>query len=607
MSHASEENARPSEFYARRSHELRGEAEESAARYSRYTFFLVGLGLLACVALYQSVFVKRLPLWAVAGVVPVGVWVVRQRHRCSIKSVQIRSLIEYYDKGVARLGRKWDQLDSGERFIDPDHSYSEDLDLFGHGSLYQLICSARTRVACATLAHWMKAPAKLEEIHARHEAILELRPRRELPESIATAGPMQVTDFRSEFLKIWVGESSPPFPMWAPVAAFLLALIAVILPTVYWAGSIQLHTLWVGFEVVLFTDVVFALTFRGQVKRVMESLETLSIELPAMRELLRIMEQQKFSAAKLKMLADQLGRARPASSDRIQRLLRLIRLVKQRENEWFAYPSFCLLWGTQFAMAIERWRSRYGAQMLEWMAALGEFEALISLSTYSYEHPGDTLPELVENGPVLDAEGLGHPLLEESICVTNNLQLGDSVRFLIVSGSNMSGKSTFLRAVGLNAVLAYMGAPVRCTRLRLSVLVIGAAIRVQDSVVDGRSHFLAEMQRLRRMIEAADHAPLLFLADEIMSGTNSHDRRIAAEWVVRALMLRGAIGAITTHDLALTEIASNGLPGRNVCFEDAGEFGSLTFDYKLRQGVLKHSNALNIAHLLGIDIAAHGK
>ena len=167
-----------------------------------------------------------------------------------------------------------------------------------------------------------------------------------------------------------------------------------------------------------------------------------------------------------------------------------------------------------------------------------------------------------------------------------------------------SGKSTFLRAIGANAVLAYMGAPVRCAKLRLSSLTIGAAIRMQDSVVDGRSHFLAEMQRLRRMIEAAGEAPLLFLADEIMSGTNSHDRRIAAEWVMQALMLRGAIGAITTHDLALTEIATNGLPGRNVCFEDSGEFGSLSFDYKLRQGVVKHSNALNIAHLLGIDTAA---
>jgi MutS domain V len=599
-----EELVRPSHFYARRSDELRVAADESAARYSTYTQFLIVLGLLACVAFYLSVFAKRLPFWSAIMIIPAGALVVQQRHRCHLRSVQLCSLIEYYDKGAARLARKWDLLDSGDGFIDQDHFYSRDLDLFGQGSLYQLLCSARTHIARETLAHWMKAPAKREEIHARHEAISELRPRRELPELLAAAGPMQVSDFRPEFFKAWVAETSSRFPIWAPLVAFLLALAVIILPILYWSGFLGLQTLWVSLGALLFTEGVFAVAFRGRVKSVLESLGTLSIELPTMHELLQIIEREQFSSSRLKTLAKHLGQDRSAASGHIRRLLRFIRLVEQRKNEWFAYPSFCLLWGTQFAMAIERWRRTYGAQMLEWIAVLGEIEALISLSTYSYEHPGDTFPELVEKAPVFDAEGLAHPLLEESTCVRNDLILGDTVRFLIVSGSNMSGKSTFLRAIGLNAVLAYMGAPVRCTKLRLSSLTIGAAVRMQDSVVDGRSHFLAEMERLRRMIEEADHGPLLFLADEIMGGTNSHDRRIATEWVIKALMLRGAIGAITTHDLALTEIAANGLPGRNVCFEDSGEFGSLSFDYRLRQGILSRSNALNIAHLLGIDAAA---
>ena len=215
------------------------------------------------------------------------------------------------------------------------------------------------------------------------------------------------------------------------------------------------------------------------------------------------MEQERFSSAKLKSFADRLGHAgRAAASARIRQLLRLIKLVHQRDNDFFLYPSFCLLWATQFAMAIERWRCRYGTEMTEWMASLGELEALISLSTYSYEHPGDPFPEVVGEGPMFEATGIGHPLLSESTCVRNDLQLGDRVKFLIVSGSNMSGKSTFLRAIGLNAVLAYMGAPVCCTKLRVSILAIGAAVRIQDSVVDGRSHFQAEMERLRKMIEA---------------------------------------------------------------------------------------------------------
>jgi DNA mismatch repair ATPase MutS len=263
--------------------------------------------------------------------------------------------------------------------------------------------------------------------------------------------------------------------------------------------------------------------------------------------------------------------------------------------------SWCLLWCTQFSMSIDRWHRRHGTDLLNWLVALGEFEALLSLSGYSFEHPRDVFPDIADQGLTFDAEKLGHPFLDEKTCVPNDVKLGEDVRFLIVSGSNMSGKSTFLRAIGVNVVLARIGAPVRCAKLRLSDMEVAAAIRVQDSLTDGRSHFFAEMQRLRRMIDRAGETPLLFLTDEIMSGTNSHDRRIAAEWVIRALVLRDAIGLITTHDLSLTEIAGNGLPGRNVYFEDSGEAGKLNFDYKLRTGLLTRSNALNIAHMLGID------
>lgn len=574
-----------------------------AARYSKRTKFLVFLGLLACVAFYQSLIGKRWSLWTIGGLVPIAGWVLQKRHRYHLRSVEICSLIDYYGKGTARLARKWDVLEGGEKFIDQDHLYSTDLDLFGEGSLYQLLCSARTHIARETLARWMKSPANREEILARQEAISELRPRRDLPESVVAAAPMKVSDFRPEFLKSWVAESAS-FPVWAPVLAILLALAVTIQPILYWSGFLTWHTLWVALVDLFLLEVVFATIFRSRVKSVLEPLDTLSIELPTMRELLRIMEREPFSSAKLRAIVDQLRNAGRAPSQQMQGLLRLIGLVKQRQNEWFAYPSFCLLWGTQFAMAIERWRRRHGTQLLEWIAALGEFEALISLSTYSYEHPTDPFPELTEGVAVFEAEGLGHPLLEESTCVRNDVQLGEATQFLIVSGSNMSGKSTFLRAIGMNAVLAFMGAPVRSAKLRLSALAIGAAIGVQDSVVDGRSHFLSEMQRLRRMIEAAGHGPLLFLADEIMGGTNSHDRRIAAEWVIRAFILRGAIGAISTHDLALTEIAMNGLAGLNVYFEDSGDSGTLSFDYKLRRGVLSRSNALNIARMLGIDTAA---
>ncbi len=597
-------NDRPSAFYACRANELISDIDDKVSSLSFYNFGLATLGFIAIAVLYYAFISKLWPLLALASVAVIAVFVLRQRHACQRRLMQLWNLADYYEKGISRLTRKWEFLDTGEVFTDQDHFYSKDLDLFGRGSLFQLLCSARTQMGRETLAKWMRAPASIAEIRDRQAAISELRERRELPESLAAAGPMQAFDCRPEFLKTWAAESCAPFPSWARPLALFLALAALALPILVCLGLLDLHNLWACAVSVLTIQGIFALVLRPQVKRVLESMGPLSVELPIVRELLEIVERERFSSTKLHILASALARDGLAASGKIHRLQILIRLLKERDNEVFTYVSFCLLWGTQFTMAIEHWRLRHGAELQAWVAALGEFEALISLSTYSYEHPGDTVPLLLENSRILEAEGLGHPLLDEVSCVRNDLQLGDTVRFLIVSGSNMSGKSTFLRAIGLNVVLANMGAPVRCARLRLSLLTIGAAIRIQDSVVDGRSHFLAEMQRLRRMIEMADQAPLLFLADEIMSGTNSHDRRIATEWVVQALMLRGAIGTITTHDLALTEIATNGLPGRNVFFEDSGESGNLSFDYKLRQGVLSRSNALNIAHLLGIDRAA---
>ena len=562
------------------------------------------LGLVACFLIYQALVNKTVPLWSASLVVPVAAVVEYQRRRSRLDFMKLRSLSEFYEKGTARLAHNWERLDSGDDFLDQDHLYAKDLDLFGRGSLYQLVCSARTQIGSQTIANWMTSPANAPEIHLRQAAIAELRGRRDLPERLASAAPTQVSDFRPDFLKKWLSERSAQFPAWSSYVAFILAITAVALPILYFFGVIALATLWNALVLLFVADVVFALSFRSRIKSVLDSLGSLSIELPVLRALLKIMESEQFSSPKLTALANSLRGSGLSASQTLNRLHRLIRLAKLRDDELLAYPCFCLLWGTQFGLAIDRWRRRHGLQLLEHMAALGEFDALISLSTYSYEHPADPFPEIAEAGPLFDAEALGHPVLNEDVCVRNDIRLDDKVRFLIVSGSNMSGKSTFLRAIGTNIVLALMGAPVRCAKLKLSPVALGAAIRIQDSLVDGRSHFMAEMQRLRRMIESAAAGSLMFLADEIMGGTNSHDRRIATEWVIRALVQRGAIGAISTHDLALTEIAANGLPGRNVFFEDSGESGTLSFDYKLREGILTRSNALNIAHILGIDAAA---
>jgi DNA mismatch repair ATPase MutS len=255
-------------------------------------------------------------------------------------------------------------------------------------------------------------------------------------------------------------------------------------------------------------------------------------------------------------------------------------------------------------MAVDRWRAGEGPAIGAWLRSVGEFEALCALAAYSAENPADPFPEIVKCETCFEAEGLGHPLIPVAECVRNDVRLGGPMRAFVVSGSNMSGKSTLLRSVGVAAVMALAGAPVRARRLRLCPLAVGATLRIQDSLQAGKSRFYAEITRVRQVVDLArGPLPLLFLFDELFHGTNSHDRRIGAESVLRGLLERGAIGLITTHDLALAEIVAGiGPQAVNVHFEDRFEDGRMRFDYRMRPGVVEHSNALALMRAVGLEV-----
>ncbi|HHN72994.1 MAG TPA: mismatch repair protein, partial [Thermopetrobacter sp.] len=245
-----------------------------------------------------------------------------------------------------------------------------------------------------------------------------------------------------------------------------------------------------------------------------------------------------------------------------------------------------------------------GPHLREWLRAVGQFEALCALAGYAFEHPNDPFPEFAPECSCFDGRRLGHPLIPEDRCVRNDVRLDKTTQVLLVSGSNMSGKSTLLRTVGVNAVLAMMGAPVRAESLRLSPLKIGASIRVTDSLQAGMSRFYAEIKRIRQIVDmAAEDGTVLFLLDELLHGTNSHDRRVGAEAIVKKLVELGAIGLVTTHDLSIAHIEDElGPRVRNVHFQDRLENGRMTFDYKLRPGVVEHSNAIELMRSVGLEV-----
>jgi hypothetical protein len=507
----------------------------------------------------------------------------------------------YFEAGLARLEPRFSEgVSAGERFRDPVHVYAEDLDLFGPTSLFALLCRARTPMGEAKLAGWLLAPAAPAEIRSRQGAIAELAGRIDLREQLCLVGEELAPRLHPEALREFAEAESRGPSRLERGAALGLAFLSVATLGVWIllsAGPLP----WLATLTLL---AAFTWLRRSRVRACVRALERVGRDLDVLAELLACVEAEPFDDERLRHLQRGIEtRGVPASAE-IARLRRLRDLLDARRNQFFAPLGASVGFTTQVVFAIEAWRSRCGSGLPGWLDTLAEIEALASLGTQAFEQPQDVFPEVVESGPRFEAEGLGHPLLSATRCVRNDLALSPERGLFVVSGSNMSGKSTLLRSVGVNAILALSGAPVRAHRLVISALAVGASIQVHDSLLEGASRFYAEITRLQHIVAACDAGtPVLFLLDEILHGTNSHDRRIGAEAVVKALGGRGAIGLVTTHDLALAAIAEAlGERAANVHFEDRLVEGRVRFDYRLHPGVVTHSNALDLMRAVGLEV-----
>jgi len=507
----------------------------------------------------------------------------------------------FYERGLARLDEKWQgQGRQGMRYLEADHPFAADLDLFGPASLFELLCTARTRGGEDTLAQWLLHPAAVEVVRDRQAAVVELRDQLDLREDLAVLGEDIRAAVKPIKLVQWASEPRVLTLRWPRWVAYLLP-IPTLVALIGWFG-LDFGSL--PFLALALVETGFAVWMRPQVQRVVGDVEKCGRDLALLSGMLACLESAPFQAPRLVELRRQLDAEGQPPSQRIAQLGKLIDWLDAGRNQFFLPIALILLWRTRLAYAIDDWRSVSGAAVGRWLDVLNEFEALGALANYAYERPDDPFPELVAQGPCYEAVELGHPLLPIAKCVRNSLHLGNEVRVLIVSGSNMSGKSTLLRTVGVNAVLALAGGPVRARSLRLSPLALGATLRIQDSLQAGRSRFFAEVMRVRQLVEfAKGPLPLLFLLDEIFHGTNSHDRRHGAEAIVRGLVGQGAIGLVTTHDLALATIAERLSPhAKNVHFADHMENGEMVFDYQMRPGIVQHSNALALMRAVGLEV-----
>ncbi len=567
-----------------------------------------------------------------AGVVCLGF----RLDRIETERSRLERAIAFHDRGLARLDDAWAGTgERGDEFADPKHLYAADLDLFGDGSLFQRLCAARTRRGMVTLAGWLLSPAAPDVVRARQAAVDELTPNLDLREDLAVLGNDTRAAVDAQALSAWgaapAAFDSPALLTAGRIAsvAGALALAAGVAYALAAGGSLELGDgvrSLLGWYFVAAVVGVAAVQLRIQpvAAQVYEGIDSAARHVALLGGLLGRLEAERFHATRLAELRARLDVAGEPPSRQVARLTRLMEQVDSRHNAFARLFGFFLVWDVHLAHAVERWRLASGPKLGAWLDTVGELEALASLAAYRFERPDDTWPELLDGIPCFEAQALAHPLLNAK-AVANDVRLDGRPQVLILSGSNMSGKSTLLRAIGVNAILAQAGAPVRARRLAMSPLAVGASIRITDSLQDGSSRFHAEIVRLRAILTRtsapasslnnavnrddapppgrSDAMPVLFLIDECLHGTNSHDRRIGADAVVRGLVEKTAIGLVTTHDLALTAITDAlGPRAGNVHFTDDFTNGKLRFDYTLRPGVVGKGNALELMRSVGFDV-----
>jgi len=590
--------ATPREEYERRqSRHLEGVADAGRLE-EKISRVRLGLALVAALIAWLAFGAGRLSPWWLVAPATAFAAVLAVHARIRRRRLRAERVAAFYQRGLARLDGQWAGAGStGTRFNDPHHPYAADLDLFGEGSLFELLCAARTSMGEETLAAWLLAPADPASVRARQEAVQALTPHLDLREDLAILGEDVAATVHRDAL------ATPAAPAHPPTTGLRLGAAAVsavtLLAIASWAAG------WVPpilALVALAIQGVVGWRLQGHVRDADRAVAGHGPDLERVAEVLERFERAPLGSPLLARLHEDLVREGRHPSRIVQALRVWVDLLDSRRNQFFVPFAMLTMWGVHCALAIEDWRARHGTSVEAWLAAVGHLEALCSLAGFAWEHPGDVYPVVEEGEARFEAEALGHPLISEERFVRNDVALGGATRLLIVSGSNMSGKSTLLRAVGTNAVLALAGAPVRASRLRLSQLSLGATLRIQDSLQEGTSRFYAELVRLRDLVRVAGGPiPLLFLLDEILHGTNSHDRRLGAAAVVHGLLQRGAIGLVTTHDLALSEVADDpGIRAVNVHFEDRLEEGRMVFDYRMRPGVVRTSNALALMRALGL-------
>ena len=506
---------------------------------------------------------------------------------------------------LASIDYDFSPYDGAKEHINPTHSFSLDIDLFGERSLFQSINRTTTPDGKNCLAAWFKHPLTTStDILARQAAIQELQVQDELRHQFRVTGLLSpATNKDMQELRSFVQEpylflSRKMF--WKTLAwAYPLAWAAII--TLVSVGILPPSSI-IWCIVIMFG---FAESKKKQIDRLQRSLEKKMKIISSLAELTRLIEGNEAKAPVLQTIQQQLQSGQKPVSTQIASLSSLLSNLDQRSGALGRLVlNTLLLWDIRYATKIEIWKEEHGKNLNRWMQAVGQYDALCSLATYATNHPGYLYPEPSETYFQLEAEGIGHPLMRRDVCVRNDINIDGCPFFMIITGANMAGKSTYLRTIGVNYLLATVGAPVCAKSFRFYPAQLVTSLRTSDSLSDNESYFFAELKRLKMIIDRLKQGEQMFIIlDEILKGTNSVDKQKGSFALMRQLLAMNACGIIATHDLALGNLLQDFPENiRNYRFEADIQNDELTFSYSLQPGVAENMNACFLMNKMGITI-----
>jgi len=601
----------PREVYQARRERFAAEQTGCERRSVRQANISIALFVCALAAIVAAVALGNVLL--IAGALALGIGFVASlalHYRIDVGARRARELRTLADEGLARIGRDWAALPLHPASVEvpQSHPYAADLDLRGHASLEHLLNTPATPAGQTALLEWLLAAAEPHTVVQRQEAVRELAAQLDRRENFALRGRLldaKQTQAGWEAFVAWA-EDEPWLArrMWLLWLARILAATTTATLVAWLLGWLPAPIWAIGAAINLAIMLTIGRQVDEQVERVSERQPVFEAYAGMFGDLLSRPSQ----AHALRDLQSELSAGGRRADQQMRRLGRIMAFVDFRRFLFFFFVNLLTLWNVHALAMLDSWRRDAGGRTRAWLRALGEWEALAALAALRFDNPAWVFPELHDE-PLVVAERLGHPLLAPAARVDNDVSVGPPGTLLLVTGSNMSGKSTLLRAIGVNVVLAQAGGPVCAARLRLPALQLATSMRIQDSLEAGVSHFMAELRRIKLVVDLSQQAEdagrtLLYLLDEILHGTNSDERRVAVRQIMRFLLTHRAIGAVTTHDVALVAEPTIADAAQLVHFREQFSRGAdgptMRFDYLLRPGPATSRNALALMEILGL-------